>query len=452
MIRNPIRVVAGVIVFTVNASMLPPIAAAALGERPELNLIKTFELAANEDPTFQAAQANYLAAREAKPQARSFLLPQINARASYERAGQTIKRSTIVSGSLSSDIETTQYGLNLNQVIFNRDLFLGLDQADASVAQAEAELEAARQGLILRVAQAYFDVLGAEDTLRFTTAEKKAVGRQLEQAQKRFEVGLIAITDVKEAQANYDTAIADEIVARNNIDIARNALAIIIGQFFGNLSKLSERMRLVTPEPEDPDQWMQRALEQNLQVVATRFAADTAGLEVKRQRAGHYPTLDMTASANQNNTTGGILGADTGELNIGVELNLPIYSGGLVNSRTREAHFNHLQAQELLIQQRRDAAKLARDSYLNVIAGISRVKALKRAVESNQASADASRAGFEVGTRTSVDVLIALRALFNAERNYALSRYEYLLETLSLQQAAGILSVEDLENINKWLD
>jgi outer membrane protein len=452
MIRNPIRVVAGLIVFTVNASMLPPIAAAALGEQPDLTLLKTFELAANEDPIFQAAQANYLAAREAKPQARSFLLPQINAGASYERTGQTTKRSSIVRGGLSSDIETTQYGLNLNQVIFNRDIFLGLDQADATVAQAEAELQAARQDLILRVAQAYFDVLGAEDTFRFTTAEKKAVGRQLEQAQKRFEVGLIAITDVKEAQANYDTAIADEIVARNNIDIARNGLAIIIGQFFGNLSKLSERMQLVSPEPEDPDQWMQRALEQNLQVVATRFAAETAGLEVKRQRAGHYPTLDMTASANQRNSTGGILGAETGELSIGLELNLPIYSGGLVNSRTREAHFNHLQAQELLIQQRRDAAKLARDSYLNVIAGISRVRALKRAVESNQASADATRAGFEVGTRTSVDVLIALRALFNAERNYASSRYEYLLETLSLQQAVGILSVDDLENINKWLD
>jgi outer membrane protein len=452
MIRNPIRVVAGLIVFMVNASMFPLMAAEALGEWPDLNLLKTFKLAANEDPTFQAAQANYLAAREAKPQARSFLLPQIKAGASYERTGQTTKRSTIVRGGLSSDIETTQYGLNLNQVIFNRDLFLGLDQADASVAQAEAELEAARQDLILRVAQAYFDVLGAEDTLRFTTAEKKAVGRQLEQAQKRFEVGLIAITDVKEAQANYDTAIADEIVAKNNIDIARNALAIIIGQFFGNLSKLSERMRLITPEPEDPDQWMQRALEQNLQVVATRFAADTAGLEVKRQRAGHYPTLDMTASANQSNTTGGIFGADTGELSIGVEINMPIYTGGLVNSRTREAHFNHLEAQELLTRQRRDAAKLARDSYLNVIAGISRVKALKRAVESNQASADATRAGFEVGTRTSVDVLIALRALFDAERNYALSRYEYLLETLSLQQAAGILSADDLENINKWLD
>jgi outer membrane protein len=452
MIRNPISVVAGVIVFTVKASMLPLMAAEALGERPNLNLLKTLELAVNKDPTFQAAQANYLAAREAKPQARSFLLPQINAGASYERAGQTTKRSTFVSGSLSSDIETTQYGLNLNQVIFNRDLFLGLDQADASVAQAEAGLEAARQDLILRVAQAYFDVLGAEDTLRFTTAEKKAVGRQLEQAQKRFEVGLIAITDVKEAQANYDTAIADEIVAKNNIDIARNALAIIIGQFFGNLSKLSDRMLLITPEPEDPDQWMQRALEQNLQVVATRFAMETTGLEVKRQRAGHYPTVDMTASANQSNSTGGIFGADTGELNIGIEINMPIYTGGLVNSRTREAHFNHLEAQELLTQQRRDAAKLARDSYLNVIAGISRVKALSRAVESNQASADATRAGFEVGTRTSVDVLIALRALFNAERNYALSRYEYLLETLSLQQAAGILSVDDLENINKWLD
>ncbi len=435
-----------------GVSTISGYAAKHTAENVDLDLTQTYQIALTRDPTFQAAQANYLADREAKPQARSFLLPQIAARASYERSGQTTERSTIAGQSFSDDVDRTQYGLNINQVLFNRDFFIGLSQADATVAQSEAELEVARQELILRVAEAYFNVLAAEDTLRFTTAEKKAIGRQLEQAQKRFEVGLIAITDVKEAQANYDASVANEIVARNDIDIDRNAVSVIIGQFFGDLDKLTDRMPLITPDPADPDKWMDKAVEENFQLIATRFATQAAGLEIKRQRAGHYPTIDMIASANQNNTSGGLFGSDTGELSIGLELNFPIYTGGLVNSRTREAKFNFQEAQDLLIQQKREVAKLARDSYLNVIAGISRVKALNRAVESNKAGAEATQAGFEVGTRTSVDVLVALQTLFEAERNYALSRYDYILDTLRLKAAAGTLSADDVIKVNSWLD
>lgn len=414
------------------------------------DLLDIYQIALQRDALFQAAKAEYLAAREAKPQARSFLLPQLNAGAAYERTDQEVDRDT---GNLNSAFNTTQYGIQLNQVIFNRDLFIGLDQSELSVAQAEAQLEFARQELIVRVAQAYFEVLAAEDTLRFTVAEKKAIGRQLEQAQKRFEVGLIAITDVKEAQANYDGSVADEITARNEIEIARNSLAVVIGQFFGELSKLTDRMPLVTPDPADPDKWMEKGMEENLQLIATRLATEVSGLEVKRQRAGHYPTLDLSASADQTDINGGLFGArDTTELSAGVSLNLPIYQGGLVNSRTREAQHNFKAAQEQLTEQRRNIAKLARDSYLNVIAGISSVQALSRAVESNQAAADATQAGFEVGTRTSVDVLVSLRSLFEAERNYSLSRYDYLIDALLLKAAVGTLTVADLEQINSWLD
>ncbi|MEN8131442.1 MAG: TolC family outer membrane protein [Pseudomonadota bacterium] len=413
------------------------------------DLLEIYQLALEKDAQFQSAQASYLATKEAKPQARSFLLPQINASAGLSRTAQTVDRDT---GDQNSDFDTKQYGINLNQVIFNRELFIGLDQADLSIAQAEAELEFARQELIVRVAQAYFDVLSAEDTLRFTIGEKKAIGRQLEQAQKRFEVGLIAITDVKEAQANYDGAVASEITARNDIDIARNALSVILGQFFGELDKLTDRMLLLSPEPADADQWMNKALEENLQLIATRLATENAGLEIKRQRAGHYPTLDLNASADQTNISGGFFGArDTGQLSAGVALKLPIFQGTLVSSRTREAQYNFKQAQEQFTQQRRTAAKLARDSYLNVIAGISSVQALKRAVESSQAAADATQAGFEVGTRTSVDVLISLRALFQAERDYSVSRYAYLIDTLLLKAAVGTLTVDDLDKINRWL-
>jgi outer membrane protein len=415
------------------------------------DLLSVYQIALQKDAQYQAALAGYLAAKEAKPQARSFLFPQINASAAYARSGETVKRSDI--GDRNSDFDTRQYGINLNQVIFNKDLFIAVDQADLSVAQAEAELEFSRQELMVRVAEAYFNVLSAEDTLRFTVQEKKAIGRQLEQAQKRFEVGLIAITDVKEAQANYDGAVAAEIVARNDIDIARNALSVIIGGFFGDLAKLSQRMQLLTPEPADADQWMEKAMEENLRLIATRMATEIAGLEIKRQRAGHYPTVDLSASADQTDISGGFFGArDTGEISAGVALNIPIFQGGLVNSRTREAQQTFKQAQEQLTQQRRDSAKLSRDSYLNLIAGISSVRALKRAVESNQAAADATEAGFEVGTRTSVDVLVTLRGLFEAERNYSVSRYEYLIDTLLLKAAAGILTVTDLEHINQWLD
>jgi outer membrane protein len=415
------------------------------------DLLSVYQSALQKDAQYQATLASYLAAKEAKPQARSFLLPQVNASAAYARTGQTVTRSDL--GDRSSDFDTRQYGINLNQVIFNKELFIAMDQADLSVAQAEAELEFARQELIVRVAQAYFNVLSAEDTLRFTVAEKKAIGRQLEQAQKRFEVGLIAITDVKEAQANYDGAIAAEITARNDIDIARNALSVIIGGFFGDLGKLSQRMQLLTPDPADADQWMEKAMEENLRLIATGLATENAGLGVKRQRAGHYPTLDLSASADQTDLGGGVFGArDTGELSAGVSLNIPIFQGGLVNSRTREAQYTFKQAQEQFTQQRRDIAKLARDSYLNLIAGISSVRALKRAVESSQAAADATQAGFEVGTRTSVDVLISLRSLFQSERNYSVSRYDYLIDTLLLKAAAGILTVADIEHINQWLD
>ena len=410
-----------------------------------------YQLALKQDATFQAAQHQYLAARETKPQARSFLLPQVTLGAGYERTSEKVKRSS--QPTLDSDFNTTTYGLNIGQVLFNRELFISLDQADTSVAQAEAQLEAARQNLIVRVAEAFFNVLAAEDTLRFSEAEKDAIGRQLEQAQKRFEVGLIAITDVKEAQADYDNAVASEIAARNALDIANSALSVLVGQSPGELNKLSERMPLVIPNPENADQWRDKALEQNLQLIATQLSTENARLEIKRARAGHYPTLDLTAGANETDIDGGFFGArDTRDLSIGVELNLPIFSGGLVRSKTREAKAGFDEAQELLTQQRRDTAKQARDAYLNVISGISQVKALRRAVESNQAAAEATQAGFDVGTRTSVDVLIALRNLFSAEREHAIARYNYVVDTLRLKQAAGSLSVKDVSTINRWFD
>ncbi len=437
-------------------------AAGAQGAETQ-NLMDLYQIALQRDALYQNAQAQYLAAREARPQARSFLLPQINATGSVDRIRRDTSRESRFSGGTQAittqkadtqNFTQTDLNLSVSQVLFDRGLFVGLDQADATVAQAEAQVQAALQDLIVRLAQAYFDVLGAEDTLRFTEAEKDAVGRQLDQARKRFEVGLIAITDVKESQANYDRTVSDEIVARNAIQIARNTLSVIIGQYVEELSKLSDRMRLVSPDPDDPQAWIDKAWHENLNLIATRFATETARLEVKRQRAGHYPTLDLLASGSRLDQSGGsgFIDNTDKDLRIGAQLNIPIFTGGLVSSRTREAQYNFEGAQDTFTQTRRETAKLARDAYLNVISGISEVRANKRRVESAKTAAEATEAGFEVGTRTSVDVLIAIQGQFSAEREFALSRYRYLLNTLRLKQAAGTLTVHDLQTINAWLD
>lgn len=422
------------------------------GARAE-DLQAVYELALSRDAVYQAAQAQYLAAREATPQARSFLLPQITAFAKGEYTGQSITNDDQFP---DRDIDSNRYGygVTLNQVLFNRNLFLGLEQAEKSVLRAEALLEDARQELIVRVARAYFDVLAAEDTLRAVTAAKEAFKRQMDQAQKRFEVGLIAITDYKEAQAAYDSATASEIAARNELEVAKSALEAIVGQKLEVPAKLADdRFQLLRPEPDDIAEWIDTAERQNVRIIAAQHATDTALIEVNRQRAGHWPTVGLTAGAVQDNSSSGLFGGrDVGTLSVGVRLDLPIYSGGLVNSRVREASHNFQAAQEQLVQVRRDVIKQTSDAYLTVLSNISRLQALKRAVESNQASYEATQAGFEVGTRTSVDVSQAIRSLFQAERDYKVARYEYILATLLLKRAAGMLSREDIERINAWLD
>ncbi len=426
------------------------VAVCGVGHAEDLRTV--YELALARDAQYQAAQAQYLAAREASPQARSFLLPQVNAFAKADHSGQSITNDDRFP---DQDIDTNRYGygITLNQVLFNRDLFLGLDQAEKSVLRAEALLEDARQDLLIRVARAYFDVLAAEDTLKAVSAAKEAFKRQMDQAQKRFEVGLIAITDYKEAQAAYDSATASEIAARNSLQVAQTALEAIVGKKLGEPSELSERFELLRPDPDDIDAWIQKAEQENVQIIAARYATDTALIEVKRQRAGHWPTLGLNASAIQDNTSAGLFGGrDVGTLSVGVRLDLPIFSGGFVSSRVREAGHNFEASREQLVQVRREVTKQTSDAYLTVLSNISRVQALKRAVESNQASYEATQAGFEVGTRTSVDVSQAIRNLFEAERDYKVARYEYIVATLLLKRAAGMLGQQDIKRINAWLD
>ncbi len=415
------------------------------------DLLAIYQLAEQEDPQLKQIEASYQATRELKPQARAqLMLPSVNANANVARNFQDI--SPAFAGFPSrTEFTSWEYLLTLSQPVYHYDLYVQYQQADHRIKQAYTELGAAQQELIVRVAERYFAVLAAMDNLDFVVAEKKALSQQLDYATQRFEVGLIAITDVQEAQAGYDQAVAREIEAVNLLDNTREALRELTSEYPKALFKLGETIPLIAPEPADIDQWTAKALEQNLRLLAASQASDIAREEIARQSAGHYPTLDLVASHGTLSTGGRFGTVEITETEVGLEFNLPIYQGGQVNSRTREAQYRYDEALERLEQERRAAQRQTHDGYLGVILGISRVKALKQAVISNQTSVEATQAGFEVGTRTGLDVVNAQRQLLQAQRDYARSRYDYILDTLRLKRAAGTLAPADLVKINTWL-
>ena len=289
---------------------------------------------------------------------------------------------------------------------------------------------------------------------RDAQANKDAIARQLEEAETRFEVGLIAITDVEEAQARFDLANADVIQAENALDNAREALREVAGEYYGSISSLIDEVPLIVPEPDDIDAWTTIALEQNLQLRAAHEATLVARDEIRRVEAGHLPTLDLVGShtRSDNRGSGGAgFGVESWTSAIGVQLNLPIYQGGTVLSQTRESRHLYEQSVADLETVRRSTQRQAHDAFLGVKSGISRVRALKQALASTESALAAVQAGFDVGTRTSVDVLDAQSDLFEARRNYASARYAYILDILSLKQAAGTLSEDDLVQVNGWL-
>lgn len=424
------------------------------------DLVDVYGLAQRNDAQFRAETASYHADQQLAPQSRAALFPQINAQASAQEATSETLSSDFCQiepgncGLGETEPETLSWGVELRQSIYDHSEWARLRQANDQAARAEAEYQAARQSLILRTAEAYFNVLAALDNLAFAEAETEAVGQQLEQARQRFEVGLIAITDVKEAQAQYDQAQASEIQAGNQLATSREALFRLTNTDIEALAPLQEKLPLLPPDPQDKQQWVDRALEENLSLIAARLARDAADEEVSAQRGGHLPSLDLVASRSYRDQTGGAFGRNSEEetTSIGVELTVPIFSGGGTSARVKEALYRHEAARDQLESARRQVIQQTRDAYQNTLADISRVKALQQALESSQAAYEATQAGFEVGTRNSVEVLLSLRNTFRAERDYAQTRYEYLLDTLRLKQAAGNLQAGDLQAINKWLE
>jgi outer membrane protein len=413
------------------------------------DLVEVYKQAATNDAQYRAARAQMQATMEAKPQARARFLPSLRFGAEYSRSSTEVTTGSVTT---KDDYPTTAYSLTLVQPLYHADAFAQNDQADAQLNLAEAQFQAEEQFLALRAAENYFSVLSAQDNLAFAKAEQESIGKQLEQTKQRFNVGLIAITDVHEAQARYDLANASVIAAENRLANAWEALRETTGQNYKSLATLSD-VPLVPPTPGDAEQWVQGALKQNPGLQATRFALDVAEGEVRRQRGTGYPSLDAVGTYSNSDTTSELTQADTERTatSIALQLNWSIYEGGAVSSATRRAGYDAEQAKEFLEQQRRVVSRQTREAYLAVLANISRVNALKQAVVSNKSALSANEAGYEVGTRTTVDVLNARTSLFLAQRDYAQSRYDYVLATLSLKAAAGTLGVEALQQVNGWL-
>jgi len=410
------------------------------------NLSEVYALARQNDAQIQVARATRDAALEARPQAKALLLPTVRLSGSVNR----VHRDII--GSSASTYDTQNLTLSLSQPLYRRDYWIQLEQADKKVALAEAKLVTAEQELIIRVAQAYFGVLSAQDRLTFAKAENAAIARQLEQSKQRFEVGLIAITAVHEAQAAFDQSRADLITAENELDNAWEALHEIVGDRVKELSAVKDDLPLKLPDPLNIDQWVKSSLQSNPAIQAALFSTDIARKNVEVQRSGHYPTVDLVGSHSMDRTNStSTLSADTDTSSIGVQFNLSLYAGGGVTSRTRQALLELEAAQSSLDQLRRSVNRQVRDAYRGVVASISTVEALKASTVSAQSALEATEAGFEVGTRTMVDVLNGQRDLYRAKSNYSTVRFNYVLSGLQLKQAVGNLSAEDIAKVNEWL-
>ncbi len=420
------------------------------------DLLAIYNLAHANDPKFRAAQSAYLAEREKLPQARAGLMPTLSARAERNRNNhETVTDSFILSRpSAQYEYSSTEYSLRLSQPVYNAAAFSGFSQARAEVRRAEAEYAAASQDLILRVARAYLEALLAQDSLEFTRAEKIAIQRQLESAEARLKVGLATITDAHDARARFEIAAAQETETENAMHDKREALRELTGRSPESLARVGANMPLITPEPADINQWAERSLLQNYSLLAKHAAADSASEEIKRQRAGHYPTLDLVGTRTRNDDDGSITGpgirADSTV--VGLQLNVPLFQGGLIGSRTQEAAHRYDAAQQEFEAVRRATERQARASYLGVTGGTAKVTALSQAVVASESAVEAKTQGFAAGINTNLNVLDATRDLYRAKRDLSSARHDYLLSLLRLKQAAGTLGESDVAQINNWLE
>jgi outer membrane protein len=420
------------------------------------NLLQVYRDARAYDAQYAAARYALQAGQEKLPQGKALLLPNIGLSANLtDTRFKLDSNNPALLPDAQRNFRSDGYTLSLTQPIYRKQSFLQYDEAGYQVRQAEATFGQAAQDLIVRAAQAYFDVLAAQDTLTLVGAQKAAISEQLAQAKRNFEVGTATITDTHEAQARYDLVVAQEIAAQNDLENKRSAVRQLTGKQYAELTPLRKNVKLSLPDPNDADSWVGLAEKQSYPVQLQQATTEIADLEMKRNAAGHHPTLDLVASYNQTDQTGTTLtsvGSNLNQTTVGLQLALPLYQGGAISSREREAAANYEQAKQNLENAKRSAALAVRQAYLGVVNGVAQVGALEQALVSSQSALDSNKLGYEVGVRINIDVLNAQQQLYSTERDLAVARYNTITTQLKLKAAAGSLRQEDLEQVNLALE
>ncbi len=416
------------------------------------NLMEIYQLALQNDPDYRSSDFNQQATQEVKSQSIAQMLPNISFTATSLKNSleNTKKQPGIFGAAGAQNYWDHNLSVNLKQPVFNWGHWVQLSQSDNQIAQAEAQFQAKQQSLMTRTTEAYFNILAAQDSLTFAVAEQHSIEKQLEQAKQRFEVGIIAITDVYEAQAGFDRAQASVIEAQNLLDNNKEALREIIGASATDLKTLSPEIPLSPPHPEDISAWANTAESNNFSIVAQFNQAEFERKSVDFQQSKHLPTLDIVAQYRQADS-GNSFGFRGDNENYGLQVNVPLFEGGGTSSRTRQAEHQYEMAKEELTKVKRNVTRTVKDAFRGVIASINKVKALEATAKSAALAVEAAEAGLEVGTRTMVDVLEVQRNLYKAKSDYARSRYDYLINGIKLKEAAGSLSELDMQQINEYL-
>lgn len=429
---------------------LPPLSEAS-------TLIDIYHQALNNDHTFKAARAAHESGLENKNIGLSNLLPQITAAASW--SDSELDTSGIQSGAPfdgTSETTSSGYSVTLQQPLFDLAAWHSYKRGKVIAKAAEAQFNAEQQSLIIRTAAAYFDVLRAIDNFETAKAEENANSHQLEQTQKRFEVGLTAITEVHEAQAAYDNSLARRLLEEGNVGIKFEALEVITGQPYQNVSPLKEDFPIVPPSPNNRKDWVAFATQNNFTLASASLNAEALRQLANEIKAGHFPKV--SGSLQYSDTTEESIGGsierdiDSNGHTVGLTLSVPIFTGGAISSSRRQAANNYLEAKETYLQIQRDTVQQARSLHLTVLTDVATIKARKQAITSSQSALEATQAGYEVGTRDLVDVLQAQRSLYAAQSNYSDALYTYVVNTLRLKEVAGLLTEKDIIDLNAWLN
>jgi outer membrane protein len=433
---------------------LPAVIAQAAGSTQ--NLIDLYREALLNDPRWAAARSANTAAQEFSVQGKALLLPTVSAKAGASHSDTHIQYTgtgTVFRNGGPESFDSSSYGLDVSQPIFNLANFVSYQQSKVEVTLADKQLMLAQQDLMLRATQAYFDVLLAQDKIDLIGAQKSAIVRQLEQAKANFEVGTATITDVDDAQARYDLTVAREIAFINELEVKKRAIQAVIGKMPQTLASVRTDLKTSLPEPGDMEKWVEMALQNNLDLNIQQQTFEIASQEVRRANAGHLPTLYAVGSYTNAYADGGVsgFGNDLQDTTIGLRLQIPIYQGGAVSSQVREAVANQQKAQDDVETARRKAEFDAREAYLNIVTGVAEVKANEQAVVSSLSQVDSTKLAYDVGIRTTVDVLNAEQQYFTTKRDLLQSRYLYLVNTIKLKSAAGLLSETDLAVVNQQL-